>query len=326
MKLGLRLPTFSLGGDFSSFETLKNYVQQAEELGVEGFFTIDHLLITPPAYTTSWHDALTTLSFVAAVTRRARIGTMVLVLPIRNPYFLAKQVATLDVYSGGRFILGAGVGWHEREFELAHVQVAKRGRMMDEYLELLKSLWGDGAASFEGQFFHVHDLQLLPKPTQKPHPPIWIGGGTQPFEKIYGQEAKRIDRVLYRTAKQADGWIPHSSAAPEMVSRDWEKLKKFAEEAGRDPYSINRVYSNFIYIQSPSEQISEVERKFRLYSGMDHDYWEQFYLLGTVEKLAEKIRLRIEVLEGVDWVVLNPVTFEEKQLKLISQELYPLLV
>lgn len=325
MKLGLRLPTYARPGEFSSYETLKNYVAKAEDLGVEGFFVIDHLLTSRPAYSTSWHDPLIALSFIAAATRKAIIGPMILVLPFRNPYLLAKQLASLDVYSGGRFVLGAGVGWNPDEFRLLNTPLEKRGAIMDEYLVLLKKLWTDDKITFEGKFFNVRDLVLEPKPLQKPHPPIWIGGGSQPHEILYGAAAKGIDRVLYRVAKFADGWIPHSSSTPEMARQDWEKVKKYATELGRDPYKIQKVYSNFIYIKSPGSSDEEAVKRFSLYSGMNLDYWRTFYLYGTVEELAEKIKNRIKSLEGVDWIVLNPVTYEESQLRKITDELLPVI-
>ncbi|MCS7137404.1 MAG: TIGR03619 family F420-dependent LLM class oxidoreductase [Candidatus Caldarchaeum sp.] len=325
MKLGLRLPTYTRPGDFSSGETLKNYVARAEELGVEGFFVIDHILTSRPAYSTSWHDPLIALSFVAAATKKAVFGPMIMVLPFRNPFLVAKQTASLDVYSGGRFVLGAGVGWNPDEFNLLNTPLEKRGAIMDEYLVLLKKLWTEDKVTFEGKFFHVHDLVFEPKPAQKPHPPIWIGGGSQPHEILYGAAAKGIDRVLYRIAKFADGWIPHSSSTPEMATQDWEKVKRYASELGRDPHKITKIYSNFVYLRSPGEDETEAVKRFSLYSGMNLEYWKTFYLYGTVEEVAEKIKKRIESLEGVDWVVLNPVTFEESQLLKITDDLFPRL-
>ncbi|MCS6784205.1 MAG: TIGR03619 family F420-dependent LLM class oxidoreductase [Candidatus Caldarchaeum sp.] len=323
MKLGLRLPTFTRPGDFSSGETLKQYVAEAEQLGVEGFFVIDHILTSRPAYSTSWHDPLIALSFVAAATKKAVVGPMIMVLPYRNPYIVAKQTASLDVYSGGRFVLGAGVGWNPDEFTLLNTPLEKRGAIMDEYLVLLKKLWTEDKITFEGNFFKVRDLVLEPKPMQKPHPPIWIGGGSQPHEILYGAAAKGIDKVLQRIARFADGWIPHSSSTPEMATQDWQKVKKYAAEIGRDPYRITKIYSNFVYLRSPGEDDSEAVKRFSLYSGMNLEYWRNFYLYGTVEEVAEKIKKRIESLEGVDWVVLNPVTFEKRQLLKIVEELYP---
>ncbi len=319
MRLGLRLPTYSI---FNDFLTLRDYVSSAEEMGVGGFFVIDHLLTARPAYSTSWHDPLITLSFVAAVTKEARIGTMVLVLPLRNPYLLAKQTATLDIFSGGRLILGVGVGWNPEEFSLLGVPLEKRGAIMDEFLVLLKKCWTEEKINFDGRFFKVHDLELTPKPIQKPHPSIWIGGGSQPHTILYGTEAKGIDKVLLRVAKFADGWIPHSSATPEMVAQDWQKIKKYATEVGRDPYKISRIYSNFIYIKRPGDDDSEAIKRFSLFSGMNLEYWRSYYLYGTVEEIVEKIRKRIKVLEGVDWIVLNPITFEKKQLSTIVEDVF----
>ncbi|MEM4374820.1 MAG: TIGR03619 family F420-dependent LLM class oxidoreductase, partial [Nitrososphaerota archaeon] len=212
MKLGLRLPTYALPGEYSSYTVLREYVQSAEEKGIEGFFVIDHILTSRPAYSCSWQDAVTTLSFIAAATKHAKIGPMILVLPIRNPYLLAKQASTLDLYSGGRLVMGVGVGWNPDEFRLLGASLEKRGAIMDEYLQLLKLIWTRDRITFSGVFFQVEDLEFSPKPAQNPHPPIWIGGGSQPHEIIYGQVAKAIDRVLVRIAKFADGWIPHSSA------------------------------------------------------------------------------------------------------------------
>jgi len=321
MKFGLRLPTYALPGEFSSSQVLQEYVKTAESLGIEGFFVIDHILTSRPAYSCSWHDALTTLSFVAAYTKKAKFGPMILVLPIRNPYLLVKQTATLDVYSGGRLIMGVGVGWNPDEFNLLGTPLEKRGQIMDEYLELLVKLWTEEQVTFEGKFFKVKGLRLEPKPVQKPHPPIWIGGGSQPHEIIYGQAAKGIDKVLARVARYADAWIPHSSATAEMAKQDWEKVKKYAKEYGRDPYEIKKVYSNFVYIRD-GEDDEDVARKFRLYSGMNMEYWRNFYLLGTAEEVRAKIRAKIEGLEGVEWLVLNPITFDMKQLVKIVEEIF----
>jgi len=323
MKLGLRLPTYARPGEFSSYEVLRDYVAEAEDMGVEGFFVIDHILTSRPAYSTSWHDALTTLAFVAAASRKAVIGPMILVLPFRNIYMLAKQTATLDVFSGGRFVLGAGVGWNPDEFKLLETPLDKRGAIMDEYIPLLKKLWTEEKVTFTGKYFKVEDLELQPKPLQKPHPPIWIGGGSQPHTILYGQEAKGIDRVLQRVARLADGWIPHSSSTPEMAAEDWSKVKRYAVEFGRDPYKLTKVYSNFVYLKTSGEPDSEAVKRFSLYSGMNLEYWRNYYLYGETGEVAEKVRKRIERLEGVDWVVFNPVTYERKQLNDIVNNLFP---
>ena len=127
MKYGLRIPSFALGPRTASLQTMGAYLRRAEDLGFESAVTIDHLLLTPPAYACTWLEAMTMLAALAGVTRTIRLGTMVLVLPLRNPVYFAKEWATLDLLSGGRTILGLGVGWHEEEFALMGVPYRERG-------------------------------------------------------------------------------------------------------------------------------------------------------------------------------------------------------
>src|SRR5438093_6070589 len=214
MKYGLRIPSFALGPKTATLPEMGRYLRRAEDLRFEAAVTIDHLLLTPPAYATTWLEPLSMLSALAGVTRTIRLGTMVLVLPLRNPVYFAKEWATLDLLSGGRSILGIGVGWHEEEFALMGVPHKERGGRMEECIEILQSLWAGDRVSYTGRYYRFHDLTIDPKPAQTPHPPIWIGGGTQPSEKIYAQTVKSIDPVLRRIAKYADTWVPHSSATP----------------------------------------------------------------------------------------------------------------
>ena len=324
MKYGLRIPSFALGPKTASLETMGRYLRRAEDLRFECAVTIDHLLLTPPAYACTWLEPMAMLAALAGVTRTIRLGTMVLVLPLRNPAYFAKEWATLDLLSGGRSILGLGVGWHEEEFALMGVPYKERGPRMNEAIEVLKALWAGDHVTYEGKYYRFRDLTIDPKPAQLPHPPIWIGGGTQPSERIYAQTVPNIDPVLRRIAKYADVWVPHSSSTPEMVKGDWDKVQRFAREAGRDPKAIGRVYSNFIWVLKKGEPPQSAVERFKVYSGMDLEYWRTYYLLGTAEELAERISARIAALDhGVDWIVLNPLDWGLEQLELIAGEVLP---
>jgi probable F420-dependent oxidoreductase len=324
MTYGLRMPSFALGPRTASLDAMGAYLRRAEDLGFESAVTIDHLLLTPPAYACTWLEAMTTLAALAGVTRTIRLGTMVLVLPLRNPVYFAKEWATLDVLSGGRTILGLGVGWHEEEFALMGVPYRERGPRTSEAIEALKALWAGDRVTFEGRFYRFRDLTIDPKPVQRPHPPIWIGGGTQPSEKVYGQTVPTIDPVLRRIARYADTWVPHSSATPAMVKSDWAKVQAFAREYGRDPTTIGRVYSNFVWVLKPGETPESAIPRFKVYSGMDLDYWQTYYLLGTAEEVAERISARIAALDGgVDQIVLNPLDWGLEQLERIAGEVLP---
>jgi probable F420-dependent oxidoreductase len=324
MRYGLRLPSFALGPRTATVEAMGRYLRRAEDLGFECAVTIDHLLTTPPAYACTWLEPLTLLAALSGVTRTMRLGTMVLVLPLRNPVAFAKEWATLDVLSGGRTILGIGVGWHQEEFALMGIPHNERGRRMEECIEVLGALWAGDRVTYEGRFYRFRDLTIDPKPLQRPHPPIWIGGGTQPSEKIYAQTVTNIAPVLRRIARYADTWVPHSSSTPQMVKADWDKVQGFAREFGRDPRAIGRVYSNFIWVLKPGEKPESAIPRFSVYSGMDLDYWRTYYLLGEAGELADRISARIAALDGgVDTIVLNPLDWGLEQLELIAAEVLP---
>jgi alkanesulfonate monooxygenase len=323
MRFGLRLPSFALGPKTASLQEMGAYLRRAEDLGFECAVSIDHLLLTPPAYACTWLEPIAMLAALAGVTRTIKLGTMVLVLPLRNPAYFAKEWATLDLLSGGRSILGVGVGWHEEEFALMGVPHKERGRRMDEMLEAVTALWAGDRVTYRGRYYQFEDLTIDPKPAQLPHPPIWIGGGTQPSEKIYAQQVANIDPVLRRIAKYARTWVPHSSSTAEMVRGDWERIQRFMGELGRKPEEMSKVYSNFIWVLKPGEKPESAIPRFQVYSGMDLPYWREFYLLGEAEELAARIRAKIETLGGCEWVVLNPLDWSTEQLELLAAEVLP---
>ena len=257
IKFGLRLPSFALGARTATLAEMGAYLRRAEDLGFDSAVSIDHLLLTPPAYACTWLEPVALLAALAGVTRTIKLGTMVLVLPLRNPAYFAKEWATLDLVSGGRSILGVGVGWHEEEFGLMGVPHKERGRRMDEMLEAVTALWAGDRVSYDGKYYKFRDLTIDPKPLQKPHPPIWIGGGSQPFEKVYGQTVTNIDPVLRRIAKYARTWVPHSSATADMVKGDWEKIQRFMGDFGRRPGDMSKVYSNFVWVLEEGREAGE---------------------------------------------------------------------
>ncbi len=324
MRYGLRIPSFALGPRTATLAEMGAYLRRAEDLGFDVAVSIDHLLLTPPAYACTWLEPMTLLAALAGVTRTIKLGTMVLVLPLRNPVYFAKEWATLDLLAGGRTILGIGVGWHEAEFALMGVPHRERGRRTEECLEIVQALWAGDDVSYEGRYYRFRHLTIDPKPLQTPHPPIWIGGGTQPSEQVYHQTVRNIDPVLRRIARYADVWVPHSSATPAMVREDWEKVQRFARELGRDPQGIGRVYSNFVWVLRRGERPESAAPYFKTYSGMDLDYWKTYYLLGEAEEVAERIRARVDALDaGVDHIVLNPLTWDPEQLELLAGEVLP---
>ena len=325
MQFGLRLPSYALGAGTASLHEMGAYLRRAEDLGFDSAMLIDHLLIAPPAYRVAWLEPISLLSALAGVTRTIRLGTLVLVLPFRDPVAFAKEWGTLDVLSGGRSILGVGVGWNKEEFAALRIPIEERGRRMNEMLEAITALWAGDDVSFHGKYYQFEHLTIEPKPAQQPHPPIWIGGGTQPSEKIYGEAVNTIQPVLRRIAKYASTWVPHSSATAEMVAGDWELIRGYMIELGRRPEDMRRVYSNFVHILKPGEKPESAAAKFRVYSGMDLDYWQQFYLLGEAEDVAERIRGKIAALGGVDHLILNPLDWDPASIEVLAERVLPLV-
>jgi probable F420-dependent oxidoreductase len=325
MRFGLRLPSFALGADTVSLDQMGRYLRRAEDLGFESALLIDHLLVAPPAYRVTWLEPITLLAALAGVTRTIRLGTLVLVLPFRDPVLFAKEWGTLDLLSGGRTILGVGVGWHEGEFEALRIPHRERGRRMNEMLESVTALWAGDDVSYEGRYYRFAGLTIEPKPKQRPHPPIWIGGGTQPSERIYEQQVDTVQPVLRRVARYADAWVPHSSATADMVRADWQVVQSAMEELGRRPEDMARVYSNFVHVLEPGQSPEAAAPLFRVYSRMDLDYWRRFYLLGEADAVAERIRAKVAALGGVDDVILNLLDWDIEKLERLATDVLPLI-
>ncbi len=176
MTYGIHLPQY---GRVAGGEAVTRAAQHAEALGFTDVWVSDHVVHpAEQSYPSPYLlDPFVTLAWAAAVTERVRLGTSVLVVPQHNPVWLANHLATLDAMSDGRLVVGAGVGWSEREYEALGQSFHDRGRRLDEILQLLRAAWQDDPVSFDGQFYGLADIRFLPKPAHDI--PIWIGGGVE---------------------------------------------------------------------------------------------------------------------------------------------------
>jgi probable F420-dependent oxidoreductase len=215
-------------------EPLAQVARKAEQLGFESIWVPEHMAVPvemrtrypyaedgkfPGGPMAALHDPFLALAYVAAVTERIKIGTGVFVLPLRNAIAVARSVASLDVLSNGRFLFGVGVGWLEDEFEAVGMPFKDRAARTREAIRMMKALWSEETPSFEGRFHRFPPLGFNPKPVQKPHPPILIGGDTK--------------AALRRAAQIGDGWYgAHHSV--ESVRPLLAELKQHCEAAGRD--------------------------------------------------------------------------------------------
>jgi probable F420-dependent oxidoreductase len=236
MRFGVPLPQFgplARGPDVR--DRLRRVAEAADRLGYDVLWTAEHVIFPPEIRTPYPYggrfpydvgdpvlDAVGTLAWVAGCTRRVRLGTAVLVLPYHHPILLAKALATVDVLSGGRLVVGVAGGWLAEEFALLGVPFAERGARTDEALAVMRALWTEERVTFHGRWTRLDDAAFFPKPLQQPLP-VWIGGSSP--------------AALRRVARAGDGWLA-VPRAPEALAEDVATIRRLADAAGRDPAAI----------------------------------------------------------------------------------------
>ena len=220
-----------------SWATPANQVEvakRAEELGYASLWTFQRLLFPTdregpdavrwqPVYR-AVHDPLITLAYLAAHTTRVRLGVAVLNMPWFSPILLAKQTATLDAVSGGRLDLGLGLGWSKQEYDAAGAPFERRGGRAEEFVACLKAIWTEDPVDFSGEFHQIARAHVDPKPVQRPHPPLLLGGSAEP--------------ALRRAGRVADGWISSSGQDLAAIGAAIRVVADAAADAGRDPATL----------------------------------------------------------------------------------------
>ncbi len=276
MRFGVGLPQH---GPAASPEALVRMARAAEDLGWDSVWASDHVVIPDPyldRFGAPFYEVFATLGFVGAHTRRITLGTSVLLLAYRHPVMLAKQVATLDHLAGGRTIIGLAPGWMREEFEILDVPYAGRGRRADEALQALIHLWTAADPAFEGQFYRFAGFAFAPRPLQRPHPPLWIGGNDR--------------RALRRTVEFGTGWHPISSVRIGLGLDELEasvrELAALARARGRDP--------------------AEITVSYRAPLALDHDgsaLGHRLHFIGSTDEIARRLQRCARI--GVEHVVFD---------------------
>lgn len=281
MKVGCILPQ---SGPLASAENLIRVAKQAELSGYDSVWVFERLLWPinprdgyPPTPDGRWpvnfqnvFDPIETLTFVAAHTRNVRLGTSVLVLPYHQPVQLARRLATLDVLSAGRLEICGGVGWSHDEFEAMGVPFERRGVRTDELIEALFAIWSRDPVRFEGQFYHIPESKIGPKPVQQPRPPFYLAG--------FGQYT--FDRI----AKFADGWNPAGVHDFGLFAKQVRELQETAREAGRGPVEVVLLAVPIVM----EESMGHLRKP----------------LMGTLNELREDVRHLGEI--GVTHIIFSP--------------------
>src|SRR2546421_2753205 len=229
---GIAVQIFTAYPQMPDAKALVEYGVRMEQLGFDSLWAWDHVLLgVQPNFPII--ESLTLLTAIAARTRKIKLGTGILVLPMRNPVILAKQLASMDLLSDGRLLMGMASGWYRREFNAIGVPFGERGKIMDENLDILKRFWTEHMVTAKFRNYDIPAGVMFPKPVQKPHPPILIGG--------------YVDRVLKRAAIAGDGWLTYFFL-PESFAKAWEEIRAFAKEAGKDSDTLLNAAQPPIYV------------------------------------------------------------------------------
>jgi alkanesulfonate monooxygenase len=308
-QFGVAMRNFTRYPEMPSAQGLIEYGVRVEKLGYESIWAWDHILLgVEPSFPII--EALSILTAIAARTQTIKLGTGVLVMPMRNPVILAKQLGSLDLISNGRVIVGTAVGWYKREFLAMGVDFHERGKIMERSLDIIKRLWTEDRVTEDFPPYRIKDAVMYPKPVQKPHPPILIGG--------------YVDAVLRRAATKGDGWLTYYYTADSFAT-NWARIRGFAEEAGRDPDQL--ISTNQLPICVGPR--SKVEAPMREWLQTDWDYasWSESTaesaIIGTVDECVEQLQKHVAT--GVDRLIFVPYRYRDEQLETIAREIIPRL-
>ena len=306
MKFGFSLV---VRGDDATPETFAAIAERAETLELDSLWLSAHVIIPPQVksgyvlipgrphpehWKERYWEPFTVLSYLSAITSKLTLGTSVLVLPMHNPFEVAKQVAEVDQLSGGRFVFGIGVGWFEEEFEVLGQNFKNRGRRTDEALDLMQHLWRDEPVTFKGRYYSCEDALFGPKPVQQPRPPIWVAGASE--------------AALRRTARYGDAFHPVRPSY-EYMAQARKDLDRMLAEEGREPGSVAisaKLPCVFrdeppgegepVTIGRPRDMIDALRRYHEL--GSDHFVLDivpekRQVALDTMERFAQEVRPKL---------------------------------
>jgi probable F420-dependent oxidoreductase len=238
VNIGFAIP---VSGSWATPLNMVHVAQRAEGLGYHALWTFQRLLSPVGGdwgeMYRSVQDPTVTLAFLAGHTQRVRLGVAVVNMPFIAPVLLAKQLATLDVVSGGRLDAGLGLGWSPEEFTAVGVDITARGRRAEEFIAVLRMLWTSEIVEHAGEFYQVPRMRMEPKPVQRPHPPILLGGSAPV--------------ALRRAGRLADGWISRSRTDLTTIGDAIAQVRAAAEQAGRDPASLRYICRGVVKVRPP---------------------------------------------------------------------------
>ena len=323
MKFGLCLPSYAFPDlDYATCSRLRDFCVRAERFGYDAVWVPEHLLTARGLYGTAWLSPLEVLSFAAGATSRIKVATGILIPPIRNPVFLAKEIASLVYLSGGRFELGIGVGWDAHEFQVAGVPLGERGGRTDEILDVWAKLWAGQEVTHRGRYYAFERVAIDP-PLPAP-PRLWMAGGSKIQTSLSPDPPTISPTVLERICRRADGWLARAAGTNEMVIDDWKQIVRGLERIGRPRAALTFGHLNFTHVVATDrEDVAHREQRPRLERVMGiHRGWEHLtrcYLMGTPAQIRDRITELAAA--GLEYLLLSPLDYDLAQLDLWQEEI-----
>ena len=321
MKIGVFLPSYIIPGrEREHPNDVRAFARHAEELGFDSLWITDHIITAHRFYRVSWLDALMTLSHVAAVTTEVKLGTSILILPVRQPAILAKEIATLHYLSGNRYIYGIGTGWYGPEFTACGVDKSERGARTDEVLAATMELFTGPDVEYHGKYYDLDRVTvepILPDP-----PPVWAAGGSQLAHEASPELPAMNPNVLRRIC-EADGWIARPTCPPDLIASDLELIGATRADMGRTtPFTV--AHENFTWIEESgtSDEVRAIQQARFGDVVSDERPWEyidQVYMPGTIDEIQAKVQARVDA--GVEYLMLHTMSADLEQLDLIAKHI-----
>jgi probable F420-dependent oxidoreductase len=300
---GIELPQVFFDGP-ANMEHIRRFAMQAETLGYDSLWLQERIIGD-----FTMLEPVTLLSYVAGITTKLKLGTSVILLPLRNPLQLAKAYSSLDVMSGGRSVMGVGLGGghlgsHEDVFGYS-----REGRVtrFNEAVQIMKLLWMEPTASFQGRYWNFKEISMEPKPLQKPHLPIIFGG--------------HHDNALRRAVKSANGWMGAGSSSSASFIRSTARIRIFLDQAQRDPASFHFAKRVYLAVDKDKARGEKRVREWFARRYKNADLGPKVSIWGSSAECAEKIQEIIHA--GAQHIVFNPMFDEMEHLEICAKEIMP---
>ena len=331
-------PAVWLKSGVNPFDVQLALAEEADALGLDGIFFGDRMLAEvatdeAPIYQSTHTELFTTLSAFSTRAPRLHVGSLVLVVPFRNPVQLAKLTASLDLLSGGKLLLGVGAGWNTTEMGVLGVGLKEAAGRLEEGIEILRRLWTGKPVSYQGKYYQFSDIAVEPRPPRPGGPPIWLGSFSPRSRDVFENTdiSVQTDRMLRRVGRYADGWVPmlYTTAVkhcidPAMLGKTWRRVQKHAAAAGR-PGAVRFQFSHWYYAIENAQDEAEARRDLGFFFPGSFEEARETYLIGTPAEIVRKVRHLTQQIEQVEWYIFTQLGPNSRQLRLLSEKVLPLL-